>query len=269
MPDFSFIQITDHHLLESEEAHREGFVPGHALRMVMRHIAEHVADKADFIISTGDLVEPPTEAAYGCAIKLFGLASTAALPGPQRINTEGLQDYPMYFIPGNHDDREMITRCLFPDSKPVDLYNLTFEHKGIQFVFMDWGPESKAVFLPQTRDFLSQALQSELPSVIVCHQHVKPIGSRWLDNFIADEIDDFWEIVAQPDVKEKILGILCGHAHLTYEDEYKGIQILGLRSTAYPFAKTDDPVVILAAPHYRFVSIQNGVLTSRIYKVLI
>src|SRR5512138_110916 len=117
--NFSFIQITDHHLLESVDAHREGFVPGHALRMVIRHIAENVAEKADFLISTGDLVEPPTEAAYACAIKLLGLASSAALPGPLRINTEGLHNYPMYFLPGNHDDREMVTRCLFPASKPL------------------------------------------------------------------------------------------------------------------------------------------------------
>ncbi len=182
---------------------------------------------------------------------------------------EGLHNYPLYFLPGNHDDRGLVTRCLFPDSKPVALYNFTFEHKGVQFVFMDWGPESKAVFLPETRAFLSQALQSELPSVIVCHQQVKPIGSRWLDNFIADEIDDFWEIVTTPNIKDKILGILCGHAHITYEDEYDGIQILGLRSTAYPFIKADSPIVTLAPPHYRFVSIQNNVLTSRIYKVLI
>jgi Icc protein len=269
MPDFSFIQITDHHLLESEEAHREGFVPGHALRMVLRHIAQNAADKADFVISTGDLVEPPTEAAYACAVQLLGLSSSASLPGPQRINAEGLHDYPMYFLPGNHDDRELVTRCLFPDSTPVSLYNFTFEHKGIQFIFMDWGPESKAMFFPETREFLSQALNSELPSVIVCHQHVKPVGSRWLDSFIADEIDEFWDIVAQPDVKENVLGILCGHAHLTYEDEYAGIQILGLRSTAYPFALTDGPTVILAPPHYRFITIQNNVLTSRIYKVLI
>jgi len=267
--DFSFIQITDHHLLESEDAHREGFVPGHALRMVMRHIAENTADKADFIISTGDLVEPPTEAAYGCAIKLLGLSSSASLPGPQKASTEGLHDYPMYFLPGNHDDREMMTRCLFPDSEPVPvgLYNFTFEHEGAQFIFMDWGPESKAVFLPETREFLAQALQSELSSVIVCHQHVKKIGSRWLDSFLADDLDQFWEIVTAPGVKEKVLGILCGHVHITYEEEYKGIQILGLRSTAYPFAKTDDVTVILAPPHYRFVSIQNNILTSRIYKV--
>jgi 3',5'-cyclic-AMP phosphodiesterase len=267
--DFSFIQITDHHLLESEDQIREGFVPAYALRIVMKHIAEHVADKADFIISTGDLVEPPTEAAYACAIKLLGLQSSAALPGPQRANVEGLHDYPMYFMPGNHDDRELMTRCLFPDSKPIDLYNFTYEHKGVQFVFMDWGPESKAVFLPETRDFLTQVLQSELPSVIVCHQHVKPIGSRWLDSFIADEVDQFWDIITKPGIKEKILGILCGHVHITYEDHYKDIQILGLRSTAYPFAKTDDFLIILAPPHYRYIRIQNNVLTSRIYKVLI
>jgi hypothetical protein len=55
--------------------------------------------------------------------------------------------------------------------------------------------------------------------------------------------------------------------HITYEDEYQGIPILGLRSTAYPFARTDEFQLILAPPHYRFISIQNGILTSRIYKV--
>jgi 3',5'-cyclic AMP phosphodiesterase CpdA len=267
MTDFSFIQITDHHLLESEEALREGFCPGYAMRMVMRHISEHVANKVDFIISTGDLVEPDTDATYQGALKLLGIHSSAALPGPQRINIEGLQDFPMYFLPGNHDLRDMFTRYLFPESKAPTLYNFTFEHKGVQFVFMDWGQETKAFFFPETREFLAKALQSDLPSVIVCHQHVKRIGSRWLDNFLADNLDEFWDVVADPGVKEKVLAILCGHVHITYEDEYEGIPILGLRSTAYPFAKTDDPVVILAAPHYRFVRIKDGILTSRIYKV--
>jgi Icc protein len=267
--DFSFIQITDHHLLESEEELRDGFSPGHALRMVMRHIAQHAAEIADFIISTGDLVEPPTEKAYQCAMKLLGMQTSASMPGPLRINVEGLRDYPFYFLPGNHDDREMLARYLFSNAKPLNLYNFTFVHKGIQFIFLDWGPESKAFLFPETREFLVEALQSDLPSVIVSHQHVKPVGSRWLDDFIADNIDEFWDILTKPVIKEKILGILCGHVHITYEDEYRGIQILGLRSTAYPFAKTDDVLVILAPPQYRFISVQNNVLTSRVYKVLI
>jgi 3',5'-cyclic AMP phosphodiesterase CpdA len=267
MADFSFVQITDHHLLESEDQLREGFCPGHALRMVMRHISRHVAGQADFIISTGDLVEPPTEKAYQCAIDLLGIEPAAALPGLLKVNVEGLNAYPLYLLPGNHDDRELLARCLFPNSKPSQLYNFTIVHKGIQFIFMDWGPESKAYFFPETRSFLKEALRSDLPSVIVCHQHVKPIGSRWLDDFIADDIDEFWDIVAKPGTKEKILAILCGHVHITYEDEYKGIQILGLRSTAYPFAKTDDILVILAPPHYRYLTVQNNILTSRVYKV--
>ena len=267
MSDFSFIQITDHHLMETEDTLREGFSPGHALRMVMRHISDNVADKADFIISTGDLVEPDTDESYQCAVKLLGVKAPAALPGPQKINVEGLYDYPMYFLPGNHDSRELMTRYLFPNSEAPKLYNFTFVHKGVQFVFMDWGPESKAHLFPETKEFLAKALQSELSSVIVCHQHVKKIGSRWLDDFLADNLSEFWDVVLP--YKEKVLAILCGHVHITYEEEYRGIPILGLRSTAYPFAKTDDVQLILAPPHYRYVRIQDGILTSRIYKVLI
>jgi 3',5'-cyclic-AMP phosphodiesterase len=267
--DFSFIQITDHHLLESEDKLREGFSPGYALRRVMRHIAENVADRADFILSTGDLVEPPSEATYQCAVKLLGVQSPASLPGPQKVNVEGLAEYPMYFLPGNHDDRELMTHYLFPDSKAPDLYNLTFVHKGVQFIFMDWGPESKACFFPETREFLAEALKADLPSVIVSHHPVKRIGVRWLDNFLADDLDEFWDIVSAPAVKEKVLAVLSGHVHITYEDEYLGVPILGLRSTAFPFARADDVQIILAPPHYRYIRIHDNILTSRIYTVSI
>lgn len=267
MEGFSFVQITDHHLLEAEDQIRLGFSPGHALHMVMRHIAERVAGKADFILSTGDLVEPPSDATYQCAVRLLGIRSPAALPGPQKVNVGGLQDYPMYFLPGNHDDRELMRRYLFPESKPLKLYNLAFVHKGVQFIFMDWGPETKACFFPETRRFLTKALKKDLPSVIVCHQHVKRLGARWLDDFLADDLKDFWEIVAAPGGKKKVLGILCGHTHITYEEEYRGIPILGLRSTAYPFARTDEFQIILVPPQYRYIHIENGILTSRIYTV--
>lgn len=267
MSNFSFIQITDHHLLETEEKLRHGFCPGYALRMVMRHIAEHAAGKADFIISTGDLVEPETDATYQCAVRLLGVNGPAALPGPQHVNIEGLSGYPLYLLPGNHDDRSLLTRYFFPDSKAPGLYNMTFVHKGVQFILMDWGTESKACFLPETRAFLSQALHADLASVLICHQHVRRIGVRWLDNFIADDISDFWDLLVEAGGREKILAILCGHCHITYEDEHHGIPILGLRSTAFPFARTDHPAVLLESPHYRYINIQDDILTSRIYKV--
>ena len=108
----------------------------------------------------------------------------------------------------------------------MKLYNFTFVHKGVQFIIMDWGPETKAHLFPETREFLAKALESDLPSVIVSHQQVKRIGSRWMDGFLADNLNEFWDVVLPN--KEKVLGILCGHLHLTYEEEYKGIQVLGL-----------------------------------------
>lgn len=267
MTDFSFVQITDHHLLDAEAAIRDGFCPGYSLRRVLRHISETVADKVDFILSTGDLVEPELDANYQCAVKLLGIDSPAALPGPQHINVEGLQKFPFYFLPGNHDDRTLVTKYLFPESTAPALYNLTFVHKGVQFILMDWGPESKAHLFPETKAFLAQALQTDLPVVLVTHQHVKRIGSRWLDSFLADNLKEFWDTVLPH--KDKVLGILSGHVHITYEEEFGGVPIYGLRSTAYMFAKTDEPTVILTAAHYRYVRIQDGILTSRIYKVAI
>ncbi len=265
MSGFSFVQITDHHLLESEDAMRDGFSPAYSLRMVMRHISEHVASKIDFIVSTGDLVEPELETHYQSAAKLLGVNSSATLPGPQHINIEGLKDFPFYFLPGNHDDRALVTKYFFPESQSPKLYNFSFEHKGVQFVFMDWGPRSKAHFFPETREFLANVLKAEMPSVIVCHQHVKRIGSRWLDAFLAENLNGFWDVVLPR--QDNVLGILCGHVHITYEDEYRGVPIYGLSSTAFPFAKVDEPLVILAPPHYRYVRIEDGVMTTRIYKV--
>ena len=51
---FSFVQITDHHLCDTETLLLQGYSPAYAFRTVMRHIAEHVASHIDFLVTTGD-----------------------------------------------------------------------------------------------------------------------------------------------------------------------------------------------------------------------
>ena len=233
----------------------------------MNHIAENVAARADFIVSTGDLVEPRSQQAYQFIRQMLSLRLVSDLPGPQPISIEGLQDFPMVFLPGNHDDREFFFSHLYRSVPHTSLMNVAFQHKGVQFICLDWGIQTKAVASPELFDFLRQALEVELPSVILTHHHLVPIGSRWLDKFIADDIDQFWEIVTAPGVSHKVLGMICGHVHMTYEEQVEGIPVLGLRSTAFPFAHTDEPLTILEPPHYRLVTIQDGILTSRVYEV--
>jgi Icc protein len=262
--DFSFIQITDHHLTESDAELLDGFSTRHAFRKVLNHIAGNRQRHVDFIVSTGDIVENPTEIAYQSFLQMVNAGnSSAEMPGPILISAEGLLNMPMYLLPGNHDDRSNFFKHLFPKSPPVSLMNTAFIYKGIQFICLDVGPHSKATAHSETLNFLAQALNVNVPSIIFMHHQLIEIGSRWLDDFIADEIHKFWEIVTG----QNILGIFCGHIHTTYERVVNDIPVFGLRSTACSFVLQDEPLACLLPPHYRLVAIQNGVLTTQIFEV--
>lgn len=261
---FAFVQITDHHLTETEEGLIHGSAPAHTFRAVLRHIAGTVAGSADFIVSTGDLVDSASHAAYQTASRLLGLSGQpAAAPGPLRVTAEGLREMPFYCLPGNHDDREHFLRDLFGEAQPQPLLNASFVHEGVQFVCLDLGPQAKSTLHPATLDFLAQALQTKLPAILLIHHPVVPVGSRWMDQFLADDMGRFWRTLTG----HNVLGILSGHLHLTYERVVENIPVLGLRATAFQFALQDEPQVCLLPPQYRLVTVHKNGLTSRVFEV--
>jgi 3',5'-cyclic-AMP phosphodiesterase len=184
-------------------------------------------------------------------------------PGPLSISMYGLKNMPVYLLPGNHDDREHFFKCLFPNSPPQALMNGTFMHKGMQFICLDWGPNPKASASPEMLRFLAQALETGFPTLIIMHHTPVPIGCRWLDAFIADDLSGFWEIVTG----RNISGIFCGHVHATYEKVVNNIPIFGLRSTAPQFVLQDKPLACLLPPHYRLVTVKDGNLSTQIFEV--
>ncbi len=279
---FSFIQITDHHLTASDAEYVKGFSTRYALRAVLRHIASNPAAQADFLVSTGDLVDRPSENGYRAVLEMLGApgssstagsssaagspsaaGSSSAAPGPIPITAEGLREVPLYLLPGNHDDRDLFYRCLFPQAPPAPLMNAAFMHQGVQFICLDWGPRTKAAAHPQMLDFLARSLAAGAPSIILSHYHVTTIGARWLDAFIADDVCRFWDVVAG----KNVLGVFCGHLHITYEQVVQGIPVFGLRSTTYSFALQDEPQAILAPPHYRLVTVEESGLETQIFEV--
>jgi hypothetical protein len=274
---FSFVQVTDHHLTSSESVLTRGFSTNYSFRAVMRHIAEHAVTGADldskapsFIVSMGDLGEKDPPAAYRVVRQILRARTEGARPpGPLPVSIAGTREIPMYFLPGNHDDLEGMFRHLFPGSQPgspgsrPDRLNIWFEHGGVRFVCLDWGREAKASSTPEMFDFLSLALGEGHPAVILTHHHVAPIGVAWLDGFIADDVHRFWEIVRH----KHVLGVLSGHVHMTTERVVEGIPVLTLRSTAFQFARQARPLLTLEPPHYRLVTIDGDVLTSKVFEV--
>lgn len=86
---FSFAQMTDHRLRETETTLTAGYSTTHALRATLRHLAEHVAASIDFVVSTGDLVEAPTEQSYQNLCQMLDLRASSPAPGPQLATCEG------------------------------------------------------------------------------------------------------------------------------------------------------------------------------------
>jgi len=265
--DFAFIHLSDHHILETETSLLRGFSPGYAFQAVLRHIARNQAGQFDFLVTTGDLVNAPTPDAYRTFERLTGLHNHSGKPAhfaePLAASIQGLGELPLYCLPGNHDDRDNFYRHLYPQTANTSLANAAFVHKGVQFIFLDMGPEVKAKAHPETIDFLDRSLRVKMPAIVMLHHAVAPLGSAWLDAFIADDVDQFWQTVKG----RGVIGVFCGHTHITYEREVAGVPVFGVRSTAIPFVLQDEPLTALLPPHYRLVTVRDGVLASQIFEV--
>jgi Icc protein len=260
---FSFIQITDHHLGPSEQTYNHGYATAYALGRVIDHIAEAAGWGAEFLICTGDLVNTGTLDEYSFFRRFLGLQGTAAAPGPFALSRGRLRNLPSYFIPGNHDVRPVFFNGFFSGA-PSSGANVAFEHKGVQFVCLDFGTGGRAgEVLPETLAFLRERLSGGGPTVLFMHYHPVPVGIPWLDEAVPQRIDAFWDAAASG----RVLGVFFGHAHTTVDTRVKGIPVMGLRSTNFQFAPTDQPLYCLLPPHYRVVTVDGESLTSQIHEV--
>jgi len=259
---FSFIQITDHHLGESAQDNAGGYPAAETFKAVLNSISSF-AQEFDFLLSTGDLVNKPNEASYRYFMSLLNIQPAGQVPGPHIMSYGRLKDFPVYLMPGNHDDRDVFFRSLYVNGVP-GLQNAVFRHKGVKFVMVDWGPGVRAVLDEQIPGFLERALADGTPAVILTHHNAAPLQVRLLDDFLADGIQSFYKILRG----KNVLAVLSGHLHTTYQTQAEGIPVLGLRSTAFQFRIEERLVMALMPMHYRVVSIDDQFrLSSRIVEV--
>jgi 3',5'-cyclic AMP phosphodiesterase CpdA len=259
---FSFAHISDHHLLHNEDELKLGFSPGYAFRKVLQTIGNQLAGEIDFLVSGGDLVETADFESYEVAKRMMGLRAGDTAPGPGTLNAEGLEGLPIYFLPGNHGDRENFYRGLYPKQVSYGLMNVGFEHKGVQFLCLDLSPEVKGDMSDETFGSLSARLTDQ-PTIILTHHPLVKVGAKWLDKYLADDLDRFWDFVS----KKKVLATLSGHVHISYEQEVRGVQVMGTRSTAFAFAPQDEKLICLWPPHIRVVTVDGERITSRLIEV--
>jgi len=142
--------------------------------------------------------------------------------------------------------------------------NTCFLHQGIRFICLDWGGNDRGELTSDLLEFAEQALSTDEPAIILTHHNIVPLGRAWLDRFLADGIEKFHRILQQ----KKVLAIICGHLHSSYEFNWEGIPVWGLRSTAFQFRFEGKPVLALQPPHFRVVTVHDdGRLETRVVEV--
>lgn len=259
-----FVQITDHHLGADAATINRGYSTAWALDRVLTAIAAADGYDADFLLCTGDLVDRGLDAEYAFAARWFGFEPAGSAPGPLPMTRPGLEDLPLYIVPGNHDPREVFTRNLFPEVPSRSLLDVSWQVGDVVFAYLDTGMSGReGVLEERSLAFLDAVLEHGAPVVVVLHHHPVKVGIPWLDRAVLRGVEALWERVREGG----IIGVLFGHSHATVSADVGGVPVLGLRSTCFQFGVSDEPSFVMQPLQYRLVTITEGVLTSQVYEV--
>ena len=190
---FTLAQITDTHLLDHPSDQLRGCFTWRTLKTVLDDISTEPIQK---ILLTGDLADQGSLPAYQLLKELI-------IP---------LQR-PTYWIPGNHDHLESMTKVL---TEPLFLNDNAVTVGGWRLILLNsvlptarWG---EGYLSPQELSRLEAELHYfQLPTLILLHHHVLPTGVDWLDQIRLQNADQLTEII---DRYPQVRLILSGHVHL-------------------------------------------------------
>ena len=238
---FSFLHISDLHILGEEARRQHGADTGAILRQAVPLMNSL---RPDCIIASGDLISDESEESYRRLQKL--LQSVEA---------------PIHFLMGNHDDRAAFRRVFRPDEPPsAEPVCEAFEVGGVVFLLLDSVLPGKVEGELSTGQlaWLQRGLAAnpDRPTWIFLHHQPLPIYIRWLDALGLQNPEQFLAILARhPQVR--VVGY--GHVHQVRRWRYRGVQFLSAPALAFQISPVSQEMVItLDSPGFRRFEVVDG-----------
>ena len=204
MSAFTFLHLTDLHLLESERAAFNGILPAHRLRRILARVHELEITPA-FMLITGDLVNNGQPAEYATL--------TTLLPELQSFGV------PLLLGLGNHDHRGFFRQVVLGEQQTNDAqpYYHSTQINGLNVIMLDSHVPNAVhgeLDAPQLA-WLAAELARPMPQghLIALHHPpvhctVAPLNSIMLTNAAA-----LAAVIAQ---HSNVLGVLSGHIHYNH-----------------------------------------------------
>jgi len=211
-------QISDMHVSSADTDADAAFAGAAGLAAAIKHL-NGLRPRPSMVLATGDLV------AIGKAEEYVRL----------RALLDDL-DLPVYLMPGNHDDRELM-REAFPDHSylpPTGFLNYEIDAGPYRILMLDTvvTGQSHGELCAERLDWLAESLGQapERPTMVCLHHPPFLTGIGKMDETILRGADGFGRIVA---ANGQIERVSCGHLHRPITRRYHGTVASTCPSTAF------------------------------------
>jgi len=243
------LHLTDIHLLDDIHEDIRGFNTYESLNAVIQKIKDEQTD-FEFIVVSGDISQTNNLKSY----QLFK-------------NTLQKLDKPVYCIPGNHDNPQLL-KTFFPKTPINNITSIEHDNNLILFINTQVKNEQFGQISESNLYEISQLLDAkkQLSAIIVLHHPPVATKSEWMDNIGLKNGPDFLASVRQyPNLKL----ILFGHVHQQIDASFQHVQLCATPSTCYQF-KPGTPTIEYdkLTAGYRLVKITNdGTIHSSVSRI--
>lgn len=204
--------------------------------------------RTDLILLTGDLAHEPHAGAYELL----------------RDDLRRVQR-PVYCLPGNHDDAELMARLLMGGNVKSDR-SILMDHWHLVLLDSN-GPAKRGGRLLRTElDYLEIYLKA-YPGhhTLVClHHHPVPVMSKWMDEMALENAHELFDVL---DRHPQVQGVVCGHVHQEFAIRRKDAQLMTTPSTCVQFVpRADSFARDTLGPGYRWLRLgADGTLETHVH----
>ncbi len=178
-------------------------------------------ERPDAVVITGDIVN-------------CGLASEYQVARQILSNLH----YPLYIIPGNHDDKSQFLEAMAPlcprlGSDPQNM-RYAVDDFGMRLLFIDTSVagESKGWLSEETLSWLEAQLEQggEKPTAVFMHHPPIKLGSAQMDRIACENGD---RLLALIDRFPSLCRVFCGHTHRLIFTQYRQAIITTIPGTVH------------------------------------
>jgi Icc protein len=231
------LQFTDTHLPGTPEMRVRDIATAETLASCIAHARQRHAPP-DAILLTGDLAHDDPG----------GYAQLRAQFGQSRA--------PVHCLPGNHDEAMQLREGL---AGAPFVHELASLYGRWLIVMLDstvpGANHGQLVAAELARLDAALGAHPGAYALVCLHHHPVPHGSRWLDELMLHNAQEFFAVLAR---HAGVRAIAWGHTHQPFEGMHGHIRLMGTPSTCMQFTQDSDEFAVDArSPGYRWLELND------------